>query len=183
LFNRIWGKGPKVFGRTIDSNMGDGSGGGGGEEPPPELLGEGDYFAAGEITLEPYVGNYTQTTKFADGSAGDTTTRETSSQAGITIIKVLAAPISIATWDLTMKYKGTFTTSLADQYAYWDGSQWVAITDQNAGSWTGHFLSYSDESRQAQFAAVPAASIFAMRFTESNTDDGFASCSDSRVSA
>jgi hypothetical protein len=149
----------------------------------PELLSEGDYYAVGETDIEPYVGNYIATSKFSDGSAGDTTTRETSSEAGMTIIKVLAAPISIATWDLTMKYKGTFTTSAGNQYAYWDGEAWVPISDQNAGSWTGHFLAYSDESRQAQFAAVPEASIFAMRFTESNTDDGFTSCSDSRVAA
>lgn len=148
----------------------------------PALLGAGDYWASGNVSLAPTVGNYASTTNFSDGSSGDTTTRETaagSPQGTITFISVEASAIVPGSWAITAKYKGSLTRA----YSYWDGAAWQAITPDSGDTWTAHALSYADEQRTPVFGSDPPATIFRAVFTEDNTDDGNMSISDSRLTA
>lgn len=127
-----------------------------GASPGETLLGVGSYHASGSRTNNPVVGGvYTSTTKFTDGSAGDTTTGETSSGTIQTEVRVLAAAISIATWAQTKNYDDT----LSQTFQYWNGAAWVAMSDTNGVAWPT-FLGATSASRTATFSGVPSASIF-----------------------
>lgn len=141
------------------------------------VLSAGAYHASGSVSLAPTPGNYTVTANFTDGSAGDTTTRETASGDTQTEVIVVAAEVKIAAWAQTKKYKET----LSQTFFYWDGSAWQSLTDDNPNPWTAH-PAYSDESRTATFTGAPFATAFRCVTTETDTSAGNMSTSDSRVS-
>lgn len=127
-----------------------------GSSPGYSLLGTGSYHASGSRTNGPFVGGvYASTTKFTDGSAGDTTTGETSTGLIQTEIRILSAAISIATWAQTKNYDDT----LSQTFQYWDGAAWVAMSDTNGIAWPT-FIGANSASRTATFSGVPSASIF-----------------------
>lgn len=146
------------------------SAGGGSSE-----LGAGEFFASGDVSLAPNVGNFAPTTRFNDGSAGDTTTRETSSGGVFTIVHGHASSFSISSWAQTVKYAGNVTLA----FSRWTGSAWAAITDTNGTGFPFGFA-YADQSRTATFSGVTSSVYYRCVITEDNTELGNTSVSDSR---
>lgn len=148
-----------------------------GKSSASSALSAGDYWANGNVSLAPAIGNYTSSALLSDGSVGDTTTRETSNSDTFTLLRVNTSALSIAQWALTLKYRGSITPN----FFYWDGTAWQPMTDTNGTPWTIN-IGYTDVSRTATFSGVPSATIWRFTWTESIIASGNASTSDSRVS-
>ena len=145
----------------------------------PALLSAGDYWASGNKSDAPYVGNsWTATTLLSDGSPGDTTTRVTAvgDPADTITILTVRSSINITSWPVTLKFNGTL---LISEYSYWSGLVWVVMAETSELDWSPHG-SYVDESFTETFSGQPAATIFRAVFQTNSVVGGDMSASDSR---
>lgn len=137
-------------------------------------LSAGNYWRDGDgHLLAPTAANFTSTTRFSDGSAGDQTTREDSTGGVISILYVHTGPLQIALWAFTMRYG---TSTLSPSLYYWNGSAFATLTDLNETLWGGH-IGTEFESRTSSFDGNVTATIFLAVMTAGNVG-----CSDSRPS-
>lgn len=163
------------IGTGVPFSAGSGGGGGGG----PTLLSTGVYWSNGSVSLGPYVGNYTSTTKLTDGSSGDTGTGEQASAPTadvMTWVHVLASPINITGWQTTIFFQG----GLGLSYYYWDGVAWVALV--NLGGATPFGFSYASFTGNGVFSGSPSATIFRAVGSETDTSTAAIKVTDSRPS-
>lgn len=84
----------------------------------------------------------------------------------ITIL-VVASAMSIATWSIGAKYKGTNT----DTYSYYDGATYQSMTNTEGFGFLPH-VAYGDDVRAGTFSGVASASAWRCVMTESDTSDG-----------
>lgn len=139
------------------------------------LLSTGDYYDDGIVSLSPVVGNWNSTTKFNDGSAGDTTTGEQATGVGFSILHVFSSPTTLNSWDITLFYKGT----MLPLFYYWNGSTYVALTDTNMLGYPIHAVSFTSDRRTATFSPISVQYLLAT-FTESDVSGGGTKCTDAR---
>lgn len=147
-------------------------GGGGGN---PTLLSQGVYWHTGIFSEGPYVGvGWSSTTNLTDGSANDTTTRETSGDASISILTVGTGDEQLDQLIAMLRYKG----NIAEVYKEWTGSAYEDIPIDIAAAFPPN-ATYTDGSGTTIFD-TNSETIRLYQFTESDAEDGGMSCSDIR---
>lgn len=148
------------------------------EEAGPAMLAIGVYWQDGDAAAFPPTEGqgWLLTTNLDDGLVGDTSTREDSTGATITVLHV-HAPYIIGEWAGESKYDGGHTEKVYE----WDGAAWdeVAIVSGEPPD----RLSYDNQSWTMILTGVANSSAHMIRLTTESPGSGVMSMSDSRPSA